>query len=87
MIVFGILGAAAAITSILLVGDIFGYLGSAAYLICEDFNRAIALFLVLQTAAIVDFGIQYRVALGRVGRVILAVVSWLGMTLGTAADK
>ena len=59
------LGAAAAVVSILLVGDTFGTPGSAAYRLYENFNRAMAIFIALQTFALVGFGLEYRGVLGR----------------------
>ena len=84
----GLLGVAAALVSIVLIGDTFGYPGSAAYRLYENFNRAMAIFIALQTCAIVGFGFRYRGALGRVGRfaLLLAILAWIGMVLGTAAE-
>ena len=86
--ILGSLGAVAAVVSIVFIGNTFGYPGTADYRIYENFNRAMALFLALQTAAIVGFGLQYRGTLGRIGQVavVLAVVTWIGMALGTAAE-
>ncbi len=84
----GLVGAFAAIASILLVGDTFGYPGSSEYRIYENFNRAMAIFISFQTCALLGFNFQYGGALRRVGRVALylAIIAWIGMALGTAAE-
>jgi hypothetical protein len=84
----GLVGAFAAIASILLVGDTFGFPGSPEYRIYENINRVMAIFIALQTCTLLGFYLQHDGALRRVGRVafFLAVFAWIGMALGTAAE-
>jgi hypothetical protein len=85
----GLLGGILALIAILLEGDTYGFPpGSAAYQLYEAFNRFIAVFLVLQTCSFSAFYITQNEMLGKSGRRLtkLALVAWIAMAIGTAAE-
>lgn len=84
----GLLSGLAATLSIVFVGDAFGYPGSEAYRIYENFNRLMAIFIAAETGAFIAFFSQNKDAFGRIARVAAAAVllAWMGMAAGTAAE-
>lgn len=84
----GLFAGLAAAVSIVIVGDTFGYPGSAAYRTYETFNRAMAIIIALQAIALAGFYLQKRGSLPRIDRImiIIALVAWVGMAVGTAAE-
>ena len=84
----GISGGISAIITIALVGDTFGFPGTVEYRVYETFNRAMGFFIALQTCALLGFHFQNSRALRKVGRaaLYLAIIAWIGMALGTAAE-
>jgi hypothetical protein len=77
-----------ATVSIAIVGDTFGYPGSAAYRTYETFNRLMAGFLLFEAATLIAFYLQNYSSLSSVDRrlVIATLVPWVGMATGTAAE-
>lgn len=86
--VIGLLSGTAVLILIAVVGDSFGFPGSAEYLTYEIFNRVMALLLALQTCALIALFIGQREVLGKTGKRMLtiALVAWTIMAIGTAAE-
>ncbi len=84
----GIAGGVAAFAALFITGDVFGLPGSEKYRIYATFNRAMGFFLLLQVCSLISFSMQYRSRIGRIANLSLyvAVVGWLGMAAGTAAE-
>ena len=84
----GLVAGIAAVVYIVIVGDTFGYPGSAAYRTYETFNRAIAVIIALEASALVAFYLHKCNSLPRIDRIliIIALVAWFGMAVGTAAE-
>ncbi len=84
----GIAGGVAACAALFITGDVFGLPGSEKYRIYETFNRAMGFFLLLQVCSLISFSMHYRSRIGRIANLALyvAVVGWLGMAAGTAAE-
>lgn len=86
--IVGLLAGFASAISIALVGDTFGFPGSDAYRAYETFNRVMAILLTLQTCALAAFYLQTRNSLPRADWItaVIALVAWIGMGVGTAAE-
>lgn len=86
--VISVLSGAAALILILLVGDTFGFPGSAEYMTYEIFNRVMAVLLALQTCSLIALFVGEREVLGKSGKRALkiALVAWVVMAVGTAAE-
>lgn len=86
--VIGLLSETATLILIAVVGDPFGFPGSAEYMTYEIFNRVIAVLLALQTCALIAFFIGRREVLGKSDKWLLtiALVAWAVMAVGTAAE-
>ena len=84
----GMFAGLAAGISIVIVGDTFGFPGSAAYRTYESFNRAMAIMIFLQSSALFAFYLHTNNQLAILDRtlIIIAFVAWIGMSLGTAAE-
>ena len=84
----GLLSGSAALILIIVVGDTFGFPGSAEYVTYEIFNRVIAVLLALQTCSLIAFFIGQHELLRRFDKRLLtiALVAWAAMALGTAAE-
>jgi len=86
--VIGLLGGALALIMIVIVGDSFGFPGSAEYVTYERFNRVTAILLALQTCALIALFIGQRDLLDKSDKRMLtiALVAWIVMAMGTAAE-
>jgi hypothetical protein len=86
--VVGLLGGSVALVSIMVVGDTFGFPGSAEYLTYEIFNRSMAVLLALQTCSLIAFFIGRHEVLGKIDKrvVTIALIAWAAMAIGTAAE-
>lgn len=82
--VIGLLSGATALILIVVGGDTFGFPGSAEYMTYETFNRVMAILLALQTCSLIAFLTREREVLARM--LTIALVAWVMMALGTAAE-
>ena len=86
--VIGLLSGAVALILIVVVGDTFGFPGSAEYMTYEIFNRVMAVLLALQTCALIALFIGQREGLGKRDKrlLVIALIAWAVMAIGTAAE-
>lgn len=86
--VIGLLSGLVTLIAIMIVGDTFGFPGSAEYMTYETFNRFMAVLLALQTCSLLAFLMGQHEVLGRFDKRVLtiALVAWAAMALGTAAE-
>jgi hypothetical protein len=86
--IFGVIGSVLAAVFIFRVGDTFGFPGSSDYFIYERFNRSMAMFLFLQSCAILAFLSVVFEKLSPFSQRVAAVMfaGWISMVVGTAAE-
>ena len=86
--IVGLMGGVTIIIVTFLMGDTFGYPGSAAYQRYQTFNRVIGFALVCASFAFVGLYWSQRGVLPRLGKVafILTVIGLAGLALGNIAE-